>query len=101
VLNFLQVFGSFYKRRFTNFGDFGKFDEKTVLFAGARLKILPFFFLNGRAYKTFRVSPATLRYENQFGFIIDAEIGYEFGGKKAEPPSNTPATEAAPAPAGT
>jgi len=85
LLSFLQVFGSFYKRRFGDFAEFGKLDEKTVLFAGARLKILPFFFINGRVYKAFRVNPDVQRYDNQLGFVIDAELGYEFGGKKEAP----------------
>ncbi len=84
LLSFLQVFGSFYKRRFGDFAEFGNLDEKTVLFAGARLKILPFFFLNGRVYKAFRMNPDVQRYDNQLGFVIDAEVGYEFGGKKEE-----------------
>jgi hypothetical protein len=101
VLSFLQIFGSYYKRRFADFKEFGQLDEKAVLFAGARLKILPFFFLNARAYKTFRVNPDTQRYDNQFGFLVDAEIGYEFGAKKqdAMPAGTTPATEPAQNPA--
>jgi hypothetical protein len=99
VLSFLQIFGSYYKRGFLDFKEFGTFDQHSVLFAGARLKVLPFFFINGRAYKTFRVNPASQRYDNSFGFLVDLEIGYEFGGKKESPmpTGNTPATEQAPA----
>lgn len=99
-LSFLQVFGSFYKRRFNDFGELTRLDEKAVVFAGARLKILPFLFLSGRAYKTFRVNPDVQRYDNQFGFVVDLEVGYEFGGKdKTETPS-TGTTEASTPPAG-
>lgn len=99
VLSFLQIFGSYYKRGFSDFKEFGELDQRSVVFAGARLKVLPFFFINGRAYKTFRVSTASQRYDNQFGFVVDVEIGYEFGGKKADamPAGTTPATEAPPA----
>ena len=65
VLSFLQIFGSYYKRGFSDFKEFGALDQRSVVFAGARLKILPFFFLNGRAYKTFRVNVASQRYDNQ------------------------------------
>ena len=54
------------------------------------LKVLPFLFLNGRIYKSFRVNQDLGRFDNQFGFVVDLEIGYEF--KKAEP-SKTAATE--------
>jgi hypothetical protein len=88
VLSFLQVFGSYYKRRFGDFGELAALDEKSVVFAGARLKLLPFFFINGRLYKAFRVNPDAQRYDNQFGFVVDAEVGYEFGGgRKDEKPA--------------
>ncbi len=83
-LDFLQIFGSYYKRGITGFSDFGKLDENTILFAGARLKILPFLFINGRVYKTFLIDDATQRYENQLGFSVDLEVGYEFGRSRAE-----------------
>lgn len=79
ALDFLQVFGSYYKRGFTDFAEFGKLDERSILFAGARLRTFPFLFINGRLYKTFRVNPDVQRYDNQFGFVVDLEIGYEFG----------------------
>lgn len=100
LLSFLQVFGSYYKRRFVDFSEFGVLDEKTVVFAGARLKLLPFFFIGGRAYKAFRVNPDTQRYDNQFGFSVDLEIGYEFGGSKKEEPAPPSQTEATAPPAG-
>jgi hypothetical protein len=124
-LDFLQIFGSYYKRNLTGFNDFAVVNQNTVIFAGARLKILPFLFINGRVYQTFRLDigsynaadpmgqmPTGLnRYTNQFGFSIDLEIGYEFGRsrveaeeiQKAAPPSPvsepTPAQPEQPAPA--
>lgn len=83
-LNFLQIFGSFYKRGFTDFSEFAKADENTVIFAGARLRTLPFLFFNGRVYKTFRVKDHLQRYDNQWGFSFDMEIGFEFGRSRAE-----------------
>jgi hypothetical protein len=83
-LNFLQIFGSFYKRGFTNFSEFTKADENTVIFAGARLRTLPFLFFNGRLYKTFRVRNDLERYDNQWGFTVDVEVGFEFGRSRAE-----------------
>ena len=97
LLSFLQVFGSYYKRRFGDFGELANLDEKAVVFAGARLKVLPFLFIGGRLYKSFRVNPDVQRYDNQVGFVVDLEVGYEFGGKKVEPPAGeTPATQPLP-----
>jgi hypothetical protein len=61
----------------------GLFGLKSIMFAGARLRVLPFLFINGRVYKTFRVNSTLERYDNQFGFSVDLEIGYEF--RKSEP----------------
>ncbi|MBK7861630.1 MAG: hypothetical protein IPJ65_24040 [Archangiaceae bacterium] len=83
-LNFLQIFGSFYKRNFTTPAQFTKLDENTVIFAGARLRTLPFLFFNARVYKAFRVDTALQAYDNQFGFSIDVELGFEFGRSRAE-----------------
>lgn len=80
----LQFFGSYYKRGFVELSEIAVVDAKTILFAGARLKLLPFFFINGRVYKTFRMNPELLRYDNTFGFTVDVELGFEIeGGPKA------------------
>lgn len=93
VLSFVQVFGSYYLRGVETFaelgaldkqGNLGLFGSKAIAFAGARLRVLPFLFINGRLYKTFRVNQELQRYDNQFGFVVDLEIGYEF--RKSEPP---------------
>lgn len=104
VLSFFQLFGSYYLRGVETFaelttvdpdqGVIGLFGLKSVMFAGARLKVLPFLFINGRVYKTFRVNRTLERYDNQFGFVVDLEIGYEFRKSQAPPP---PADVAAPA----
>ncbi len=87
VLSFLQVFGSYYLRGVESWSELGYqadrkllglFADKAIAFAGARLKVLPFLFINGRMYKTFRMNPTLNRYDNQFGFVVDLEIGYEF-----------------------
>lgn len=95
--NFLQLFASYYKRGFDDVSEFGKFqDGKTILLAGARLRLLPFLFINGRAYQTYRLDAASARYTNQFGAQIDLEIGYEFKGGR-EPPVVNPAAGTTPA----
>ncbi|MFO0597232.1 MAG: hypothetical protein U0228_18105 [Myxococcaceae bacterium] len=86
VLSFFQLFGSYYLRgieSFTELGQLGLLGLKSIVFAGARLRVLPFLFINGRFYKTFRVNETLERYDNQFGGSIDLEIGYEF--RKADP----------------
>ncbi|MFZ5438877.1 MAG: hypothetical protein ACOZQL_02650 [Myxococcota bacterium] len=104
VLSFFQLFGSYYLRGVETFSELvtvdpdqnvlGLFGLKSVMFAGARLKVLPFLFINGRVYKTFRVNRTLERYDNQFGFVVDLEIGYEFRRSEAPPP---PADVSAPA----
>ena len=97
VLSFLQVFGSYYLRGVESFaelgdtssGTLGLFGAKAIAFAGARLKVLPFLFINGRMYKTFRMNPDLQRYDNQFGFVVDLEVGYEFQPSPAPPPPPT------------
>lgn len=87
VLSFLQLFGSYYLRGVESFTELGQdpsrevlglFGDKAVAFAGARLKVLPILFINTRLYKTFRMSPQLRGYDNQFGFVADLELGYEF-----------------------
>ncbi len=91
AVDFLQFFGSYYKRGFTDVSELGQIDNRSILFAGARLKILPILFVNGRAFKTFRMDTNVHRYENSFGFTIDVELGYEFDASSSPPPENTPA----------
>lgn len=105
VLDFFQIFGSYYKRGITSAASIFRIDPQTpdtVFYAGARLKILPFLFVNGRAYQTFRLNPEVRRYDSQLGFVVDVEIGYEFKGKKSEtvatqPVDVAPTSESTPA----
>jgi hypothetical protein len=105
VLDFFQIFGSYYKRGITSSAAIFRIDPQTpdtVFYAGARLKILPFLFVNGRAYQTFRLNPEVRRYDSQLGFVVDVEIGYEFKGKKSETVATqaveaTPTSESTPA----
>lgn len=83
-LNFLQFFVSYYKRGWVDFGDLFIPDQGSVFFAGARLRVLPFLFVNARGYKTFRVNPDSVRYESQWGFSVDVEGGWEFGQSRVE-----------------
>lgn len=113
VLDFVQVFGSYYKRGITTPAALFQIDPQTndtVFYAGARVRLLPFLFINGRAYQTFRLNPEVRRYDNQLGFVVDVEVGYEFKGKKSEtvatqpleaPPTgeSTPASDPPPSPA--
>ncbi len=99
VLSFVQIFGSYYLRgveSFSELGGGGLFGDKAVAFAGARLKLLPFLFINARGYKTFRMNPLLQRYDNQLGLVVDLELGYEFQKKDSAPPPKdrgaTPAT---------
>ncbi|MEW6434033.1 MAG: hypothetical protein AB1730_21235 [Myxococcota bacterium] len=100
VLSFFQIFGSYYLRGVESWselgfqadqGVLGLFGNKAIAFAGARLKILPFLFINGRLYKTFRMNPDLKRYDNQVGFVVDVEIGYEFRKKTEMRPPNASA----------
>lgn len=104
VLSFLQLFGSYYLRGVESFselgldprtGSLGLFGTKAIAFAGARVQILPFLFVNARLYKTFRMNAELLRYDNQFGFVADLEVGYEFRRSVAAPPPRDDAPTAA------
>lgn len=104
VLSFLQVFGSYYLRGVESFAELGQtnrqgtlglFGSKAIGFAGARLRLLPFLFINGRLYKTFRVNQELQRYDNQFGFVVDLEVGYEFRKSDPPPPRDEPVQGAA------
>ncbi|MBI3180769.1 MAG: hypothetical protein HYZ28_01360 [Myxococcales bacterium] len=82
AVDFLQFFGSYYKRGFKNLSEVGSLDARTIIVAGGRLKLLPFLFVNGHAFHTFRMDKALRRYENTFGWAVNGEIGYEFDVKR-------------------
>src|SRR5207249_406247 len=50
AVDFLQFFGSYYKRGFTDFGKLTELDEQAIIFAGARLRLLPILAINARAF---------------------------------------------------
>lgn len=58
--------------------------DNTLIFAGARLRALPFLFFNARVYRAWQFDPSDQyrSYRNVEGFEIDMELGFEFGEKK-------------------
>jgi hypothetical protein len=92
ALDWLQFFGSYYKRGFTQFSDVAKLDSQSIFFAGARLKALPVLFINARAFKSFQANQELQRYDNTFGFAVDLELGFEFKAKE-RPPEPSPASD--------
>ena len=78
--SWLQFFGSFYRRGF----DGGTIDttnplgDNTLIYAAARLHILPILFLNARLYRSWQVDPVLGEMRNVYGGDVDLEIGYEF-----------------------
>ncbi|MEN9796900.1 MAG: hypothetical protein RL653_596 [Pseudomonadota bacterium] len=89
ALDWLQFFGSYYKRGFTQFSDVTKLDSQSIFFAGARLKALPVLFINARAFKSFQANQELQRYDNTFGFAVDVELGLEFKAKEPTPEPST------------
>jgi hypothetical protein len=86
-LSWLQVFGTLYVRNFDDFGTLFKLDQRSIAFAGVRVKPLPILFINLRAYKTFQLDAyqtkdggplGSLQYENSVGFSGDLGFGWEF-----------------------
>jgi len=86
-LSWLQLFGTLYVRNFDDFGTLFKLDQRSIAFAGVRVKPLPILFINLRAYKTFQLDAyqtkdggplGSLQYENSVGFSGDLGFGWEF-----------------------
>lgn len=85
-LSWLQIFGTLYVRGFDDAGSMFAFDERSVAFAGLRLKPLPILFINARCYQTFQLDAfkgkdgplGTLQYRNVFGVAADLGFGWEF-----------------------
>ncbi len=88
ALDWLQFFGSYYKRGFSNFSEVTQVDSKSIFFAGARLRALPVLFINARAFKSFQSNSELQRYDNTYGFALDLELGWEF--KPSEKPAEAP-----------
>lgn len=88
AVDFFQFFASFYKLGFKGLDEFaqihcvGQADPGcatgTIVFAGARLRLLPFLFFNGRAWKAFQLRRETRTFGDSAGYALDVELGWEF-----------------------
>ena len=81
--SFLQFFGSFYRRNFTGAlfpqkDSNDHYPDDMLIYAAARLHILPILFLNARYYRTWQADPVLGQMRNINGAEIDLEFGYEF-----------------------
>jgi len=83
TLDWLQFFGSYYKRGFSQWSEVTQVDSKSIFFAGARLRALPVLFINARAFKSFQSNAELQRYDNTYGFTLDLELGWEFKASEA------------------
>ncbi len=77
-LRFLDLFATYHQR---NIGKLFSFTRNDVLFAGARLQILPVLFLNGRIQKSFVWDRDDYNglggYEEETRYQIDIEFGFK------------------------
>ncbi len=81
--SFLQFFASFYRRNFAGSLIPSKdandqYPDDMLIYAAARLHILPILFLNARYYRTWQADPVLGQMRNVNGAEIDLEFGYEF-----------------------
>ena len=78
-LRYLDVFATYHQRNFTSLF---RLDDNDLIFAGARLQILPILFLNGRVQKSFEWNSAAFdglgSYAENFNYQVDAEFGFQF-----------------------
>lgn len=75
----IQLFASYSKRGFTDFGTLGKFDQSSVALAGARLELLPILYVNARAYQTFALDTENTHvFQTVRGVEGDVELGFQF-----------------------
>jgi hypothetical protein len=85
---FLHVFATYQQRNFSKPFSLSKSDstiastETDLIFAGARLQLLPVLFINGRAQRNLAWDPSKFAnlggYSNQTKFLIDVEFGFQF-----------------------
>jgi hypothetical protein len=75
---YLDLFATYQQR---SFDALFSFDVNDVLFAGARLQLLPILFINGRVQKNFVWDVTKFAglggYEEQLNYQVDAELGFE------------------------
>ena len=76
-IRFLDVFVTYHQR---NFQRLFTFRDNDVLYAGGRLQLLPFLFINGRIQKTFSWDASAFdnlgAYQENLTYQVDAEIGF-------------------------
>jgi hypothetical protein len=77
--SFLQFFATFYRRGYEG-SPFpsSPYPDDMLIYAAARLHILPVLFLNARYYRTWQADPVLGLMHNVNGAEIDLELGYEF-----------------------
>ncbi len=86
ALSWLQVFGTVSHRGFIEADELLSLDDKTVAFAGARIKLLPILFVNARAFRSFQLDAyksslgtmGSLKYRTVGGIEAAVEWGWEF-----------------------
>ena len=75
---YLQIFATYHQR---NLSRPFTLEQNDLLYAGARLKLLPILFINGRMQKAFAWDTAAFddlgAYGEQLSFQVDAEFGFE------------------------
>lgn len=92
---FLQLFGTYHYRNFEDFsGLFSFATDHEILYAGGRLELLPFLFINAAAQRAFRVGFddddlsrqvdkrgrrfSSVGFENVWAGTVDVEVGWQF-----------------------
>lgn len=77
-MRFLDVFATYYQRNFERMFTFG---DNDLLYAGGRLQLLPFLFVNGRVQKAFSWEASAFdnlgAYQETLLYQADVEIGIE------------------------
>ena len=94
-LGYLQLFASYHYRNFESFEDIFSFNtDNEILYAGGRIKLMPFLYINAAAQRSFRVGfddddlaqPAndqdlrfsSVGFENVWSGTFDVELGWQF-----------------------
>jgi hypothetical protein len=89
AISWLQFFFSFHQRAMQDLGDLFSTDANDkILFAAARLRLLPFLFVNLRYQHTFQILSGWADldipdrqyryYEPAHNYLVDVELGWEF-----------------------
>ncbi len=75
-LRYLDLFATYHQRNFAKLFTLG---ENDIVFAGARLQLLPVLFLNGRLQKSFAWDPAAFDGLGSYGEALNYQVDVEFG----------------------